>query len=656
MKKLLTLALLCLAAVTSPLYATTVNYTADNSSIFPNPERGYYLELDHVVTASDPYCVKNDTAYIRSKYVTPDRLSVILVLYYLDNYKNEDVLPEAVLRGFDEDMQALRQMGLKCILRFAYTADDTGEIGYDAPLSRVEKHIAQYKSHWEANADVIFCFQAGFVGAWGEWYYTSNFGNKQSTMNESRRALVDTLLKAVPADRYIQLRTPLFKTGYIGDTQALTKEEAYSGTPRARLGHHNDAFLYGPNNMGTYNDTATQKPYVAQEALYVPLGGETDITEKDKAEEWATYDKTIAEMSRMHWTFIQGYYAQTTTDMWRNNGTFDELNRRMGYRYQLVTGTYGSEVKQGGKLSVNIQIRNAGFAPLYNERHAYIVLKNDAGTYPVQLQTDPRSWLPNGVVSTVEEQIIVPETVPAGTYQLYLHLPDVYASLAADARYAVRFANADVWDGRTGMNSLNASVTVTQATTPDPKPDPEPETEAILLPATLDKSNVTAYSTDMTWFRTDYFDFGPVDATNLERWAEWSVNLKYPGKYIVSEVGYCANGHSYALDLMNGENVVSTFTALDTDHWGEGDQSYTQKEKWDLSAVAAGVYTLHVHNATAWGQPKLKSVTLQYNGSLPTGMEQAQPGADNRMYDVLGRPVDASYHGIVIQRGVKRVQ
>jgi len=107
---------------------------------------------------------------------------------------------------------------------------------------------------------------------------------------------------------------------------------------------------------------------------------------------------------------------------------------------------------------------------------------------------------------------------------------------------------------------------------------------------------------------------------------------------------------------MNGENVVSTFTALDTDHWGEGDQSYTQKEKWDLSAVAAGVYTLHVHNATAWGQPKLKSVTLQYNGSLPTGMEQAQPGADNRMYDVLGRPVDASYHGIVIQRGVKRVQ
>jgi hypothetical protein len=35
------------------------------------------------------------------------------------------------------------------------------------------------------------------------------------------------------------------------------------------------------------------------------------------------------------------------------------------------------------------------------------------------------------------------------------------ASLAADPRYAVRFANVGVWDATTGMNRLNASVTVT---------------------------------------------------------------------------------------------------------------------------------------------------------------------------------------------------
>ena len=102
--------------------------------------------------------------------------------------------------------------------------------------------------------------------------------------------MVDSLLSAVPHDRCIQLRTPLFKTGYVGDTKALTAEEAFTGTPRARLGHHNDAFLYDYDNMGTYTDTAKQKPWLAQETLYVPIGGETDITDLGLAQEWATYD------------------------------------------------------------------------------------------------------------------------------------------------------------------------------------------------------------------------------------------------------------------------------------------------------------------------------------------------------------------------------
>lgn len=615
--------LMCAAWMATALSAGTVNYTADNSTIFANPERGFYTELDHVVSKKKPYCVKGREEELRKYYITKDKKSLLLVLYYLDEYKNTATLPQEVLNGFDEDMQTLRDMGLKAILRFAYTSDDTGEIGYDAPLNIVEKHIDQYKSHWEANADVIFCFQAGFIGSWGEWYYTSNFGNRESRMNESRRALVDTLLAATPSNRFVQLRTPIFKTDYVGDTKALTAGEAYQNTPRARLGHHNDAFLYGPKNMGTYVDTATQKPYIAQETLYVPIGGETDITDSDQAATDASYTRTVSEMSRLHWTFLQGEYSQTVTDMWRDNGTFDELNRRMGYRFQLVSGTYSEQVAQEAKLALNLQIKNTGFAPLYNERHAYLVLKNDAGTYSLPIDSDPRSWLPNGVVSTIDEQITVPVTVPVGTYQLYLHLPDVYASIASDPRYAVRFANSDVWDEETGMNALNASVEVT-AKSVDPDPDPITPGDAILLPATLNKANVNAYSDDMSWYNTDYFDFGPEDAPNTERWAEWKVELRYPGKYIVSEISYCENGHSYLMTLKNGTSEISNFTALDTHHWGEGDQSYTQAEKWDLSGVAKGTYTLRIRNSTEWGQPKMKSITLAYDGEIPTDIEAAE--------------------------------
>ena len=655
MKRLLfVLTAACTAAVLS---ATTVNYTADNTTIFANPERGFYTELDHVVTKKKPHCVKGRETDLRENYINKDKKSLLLVLYYLDNFKSTATLPEEVLKGFDEDMQALRDLGVKAILRFAYTNTDNGDqIGYDAPLSIVESHIGQYKSHWEANADVIYVFQAGFVGAWGEWYYTSNFGNKESRMNDSRRALVDTLLAAVPADRYIQLRTPIFKTDYVDDTKALTVDEAYSGTAKARIGHHNDAFLYGDKNQGTYVDTATQKPYLAKETLYVPIGGETDILDAEQAAEDASYERTTGEMSRLHWTFLQGEYSQTVTDMWRENGTFDELNRKMGYRYQLVSGTFSDEVKQGEKLSVKLQIRNVGYAPLYNERSAYIVLKNGNKKYALKLATDPRTWLPNGVISSVDEQLTIPANVPEGVYQLYLHLPDAYETLASDSRYAVRFANTGVWNDETGMNNLGASVTVTAKGEPV---DPEPQGDAIVLPATLNKSNVTAYSDDMTWYNNDYFDFGPEDTPNTERWAEWMVELKYPGKYIVSENMATANGtgHQWQLQLLDKESVSASYTAEGT--WDDGDITYD--DKWDLNAVAKGVYTLRVQNIMEWGQPKLRSLTLTYDGDQPTqGDDVRTLNADDarvyQAYDLLGRPVDDSYQGIVIMNGKKQLR
>ena len=646
------------------LSAGTVNYTADDVSIFPNPERGFITMLERHGNKTR-YAVKGKESYLTALR-TNDKGSLILVLYYLDEYKNAETLPDSILSAFDEDMAVLRNYGMKCILRFAYTAQtykipnpdpkkDSIRTAADAPLSIIQKHLNQYKSHWEANADVIFCFQAGFIGAYGEWYYTDNFTNTSSHMTPERKAFLDTLLNATPKNRTVQLRTPLFKTDYMdsiyGSHGAITESEAYKGTPKARLAHHNDAFLNGYQNQGTYRDTATQKPYIAQETLYVPIGGECNITKDSIAEADANHDATIAEMSRLHWTFIQGGFSKTVTDRWRANGTFDELNRNMGYRYQLVEGTYDEAATVNGMLHVSLQIKNVGYAPLYNERHAYVVLKNENAAYALKLtDIDPRTWKP-GNSYTIEKTLTIPDTAYNGTYDLYLWLPDAYESLQNDARYAIRIANEDVWEEASGMNALGAQVVVSGGSD-------APDT-SIHLPATLNKANHSAVS-DEKWYNTDYFNFGDAwgedgsDGHNLSRWIEWKVKLVYPGEYIVSEVGYCTNGHSYLLELKQGETTISSFTAVDTDHWGEGDQSYTQKEKWDLSSTVTGIYTLRVHNSTDYGKPKLKSLTLQYNGDIPSGIDEAvELEPDAQPYDILGRPVDDSYHGIVIMRGKK---
>ena len=453
-------------------HAKTVTYTADDETIFKNPERGFITMLEGHLSNSNPYCIKGKESSL-NKHANNDQGTIILAHYYLDNYRSTATLPDKIINAFDADMQVLREKGMKAIIRFSYVDHDSNGTANDAPWNIVQGHIQQYKSHWQANADVIFCFQAGIVGAWGEWYFTKNYGNKVDTMNDARRQVIDAMLDAVPADRCIQLRTPKFKTTYLHSEAPLTAAEAWLNTPKARLAQHNDAFLYDYDNMGTYQDTATEKPWLAQETLYVPLGGETDITDVSLAQQWATYDKTTAEMSRLHWTFIQSGYATQTTNYWRGNGTFAELNRKMGYRYQLVSGSFSDKGAAGGYLWLEMQIKNVGYAPLYNERPAYIVLKSTSNQqsvflaneghdyFRIQLKSDPRTWLPNGVVTTISERLAIPDNVENGTYELYLYLPDKYESIASNPAYAVRFANTDVWEAATGMNKLNATVTIT---------------------------------------------------------------------------------------------------------------------------------------------------------------------------------------------------
>lgn len=683
-----------------------VTYTVDNSTIFANPERGFYYHYEKVLTTNSPYAVKNNTGSIDSH--AGQAGSLILIVYYLDNFKTTATLPSTIINAFDEDMAALRSKGFKCIVRYAYTASNANETAEDAQWSIVKQHISQLKPKWQANADVIFCFQIGFVGAWGEWYYSKNFGNKATQINTNRRLVVDSLLAAVPSDRCILIRTPLFKTSYMGSTAPLTESEAYTGTPKSRIGHHNDAFLkvdYG--DEGTYSDTATQKPYLAQETLYVPIGGETNETNETAAQTKAAYNTTIAETSRLHYTFVNQGYSTAMTNVWRSNGAYDALRKWLGYRYQLLNGTYSSQATPGGDMSVYMQIKNVGFAPLYNERPVFIVLKNSSHTYQIQMEVDPRTWKPNGVVSTVSEVLTLPSNIATGTYQLYLYLPDAYENLRSDSRYSVRFANSNMWDSTNGWNSLNASIVITNTpSTPALTVSPTsvafgdvmryssdtrsltvtgtnltgnvtvssnnaaltvspatisqadatngatvtltvtPTVEGngsatvtiassgatsktvnvtwngtavtgyVELPATLNKGNVGSYSNDMTWYgdNNEYFNIGDGDHANLDRWVEWNVYLSYPGEYTVSEEGYYPNGHNYKIQLIQGSDTVSTYTTVQT--WASGNQTITQSAKWNLSSIPAGLYTLRVKNAFSYGQPKLKSLTLECEALL----------------------------------------
>ena len=464
MKTKLTFLMACLCTFVLTAHAVVVSYTPDNTTVFKNPERGFTEELNGKVTESSPYRVKN---HISSNWGKKDCMTMPVVLYNFGNFKDKD-LPDKILSGFDEDMQTLREMGLKCVLRFAYTERESDK--KDAKPEWVKRHLEQLKPHLAANADVIYVLEAGFVGVWGEWYYSENYGNETQHVTANRRKVIEYLFENAPADRFILFRYPMIQQEYLNDKQPLTEAEGFSGSQKARMGCHNDAFLHNWGNMGTYasddkSDDPEMRQYVATQTLYVPNGGETNIDDDDNLAK-KMYTKAPSEMATYHWSFCGSTYAEPVTSRWRSSGLFDTLNVYMGYRYNLHSAQFSDQAAPGGKANVVITIRNVGYAPLYNERPVYLVLKgagNLSSLYTIPLQADPRRWLPNGAWSLIREQVDIPQHVLEGTYHLYLWMPDKYESIQNDPRYAVRFANLNVWNENTGYNDLGAEITITSS-------------------------------------------------------------------------------------------------------------------------------------------------------------------------------------------------
>ena len=103
MKRTLALCLL-LAICMTALYASVVTYTPDNTTVFRNPERGFTEELSYKVSVSHPNVVKGN---LSGSWGDRDKQTLAVVLYNFNRFKADD-LPQAVLGGFDEDMQELR--------------------------------------------------------------------------------------------------------------------------------------------------------------------------------------------------------------------------------------------------------------------------------------------------------------------------------------------------------------------------------------------------------------------------------------------------------------------------------------------------------------------------------------------------------------------
>lgn len=419
-----------------PVADDGVTYEISNT-IFPNPERGFIRMMD----------VHSEGASLNAAQINTFRsqnVSMVLRMFYLEAFKNQ-ALSTAELTLIQDDLDKIRNAGLKAILRFAYS-DNIGVD--DAPLAIIEQHLDQLQPIFTNNKDVIAFVQAGLIGAWGEWHSSSN--GLATTANET--TVLNKLLSVLPVDIMVQVRTPGAKQGIFNTLDPITAAIAYTSEAKARVGHHNDCFMSGGDNYGTYSNIPVQKQYISNEALFVPTGGET-------CPPTGGYDPSCNEgrneMKLLKWTYLNLDWYQPTVNAWKTSGCFDEFQRNLGYRLALVNAKFSAAATVNGSIAPVISIINKGYAPLYHKKEVSLVFKNktSGAYYEKALAADLRLCKPE-VKMSIGESVNL-SGMPAGEYDIYLRIADKATNLKTRIEYAVQLANTGVWVTENGgMNNL----------------------------------------------------------------------------------------------------------------------------------------------------------------------------------------------------------
>jgi hypothetical protein len=187
---------------------------------------------------------------------------------------------------------------------------------------------------------------------------------------ENRNAIVRKLLRILPADRKVLVRTREMKRRYLGP--ALTTEADVSARRRSeRVGYHDDCFLGAFGDQGTWHIPAEQTDLLI-ETNRVPIGGESGGEIEGRR---GACPNPAAELSALRFSFLDRDFGPIA-DSWEPGGCLDDMDRGLGYRFALRSFSSSTSVARGAKLPFTLKVRNRGWASTMNHRRVLLVLRH----------------------------------------------------------------------------------------------------------------------------------------------------------------------------------------------------------------------------------------------------------------------------------------
>lgn len=465
-----------------------------------NPERGMYRHNEYHFGTRDASPAGAASVDKVTVSCESDK-TLVETLFYMYDYINSENITSSVTNAVDNVLSNVRAAGKKAIIRFAYNdvykkkiSEDPLTYTYINPreprnLSYVTNHIDALASVLNKNKDVIYLVQAGFIGTYGEWYYTTDDGgttafpfsmpvSANAVSNfENRATVLDHLLDAVPEGIQIALRTPKYKNFYLhptcvdgdGSWDALSSWDWSGDADEAnhRLSFHNDALFAGADDMGTFRSAPTQDRTMWQsQGDWLAIGGEVAFIEGDALAAALPYYQLSAALPALK-TYRYSYLNDASSNdeiikYWIANDQYPIIRKALGYRLVLNSMSLtAAELTSGSTISVSFNISNVGSASVIYPRPCKLVLlHNGTPTVLTEYGTgnnledlyDIRDIKPDQN-HTYSMDVQLPQDVYKGD-KLAIWMPDKTAGLQGTAAYSIRLSNYDVeWDN--GYNVIH---------------------------------------------------------------------------------------------------------------------------------------------------------------------------------------------------------
>jgi hypothetical protein len=421
----------------------------EDTSVFSNPERGWYTSME-------------TNEKLDTKYIKDNGISIVLIKLDLKQFIQSKISNEK-LEETQAAFEQARKSGVKVIFRAAYGFDDK-DFKEPSDINITKGHILQLKNIFYDNEDILYCVQAGFLGPWGEWH-SSVYGDVPSLA--ARKEILFSLLEAVPVSRMVQIRRPMFIRDIFSTEKGgalLDGKSAFSGSALSRTAFHNDALLSTEIEYGTYVDPSFDRKaeleWTNNHNKYTIFGGETNFLSS-----YSDPQNAILELLKLHAQFINLDYLESVIDKWknttfRNENTFDYISKHLGYRFVIKSGGISSKIEAGKMLHISLNIENIGFSSPTNERDIEMIITNGNQTYKAKINEDLRTWFRENGVMKKDWYFKLPSNLNAGLWDIYLNMPDCGEELRNRPEYSIRIANQSIWNNVNGYNLLKAGVKI----------------------------------------------------------------------------------------------------------------------------------------------------------------------------------------------------